>query len=190
MTNAEPADYAETLDAMTAQVRSARFTLQRRANAELVALYWRIGAMILEKQRESGWGTGVVSRLAEDLAAAFPTMTGFSRSNLYSMRSFALVWPERRGIVQQPVGQLPWGHIVQLLERLDDQELREWYAGKDIARTWSRAQLVESIAAKLHESDAEAPGNFAAALARIDSPLAHELSRYSDTAGFLAVGAD
>ncbi|GAB3603488.1 DUF1016 N-terminal domain-containing protein [Microbacterium aureliae] len=185
---AEPADYAATVEAMTRQVRDARFTLQRRANAELVALYWRIGATIVGKQRTAGWGTGIVAQMAEDLARQFPTMQGFSRSNLYAMRTFALCWPERRGIAQQPVGQLPWGHIVVLLDKLDDQALREWYAGKDIENTWSRAQLLEAITAQLHESDDDEPGNFAAALARHDSPLAHELSRYPHTAGFLAVG--
>jgi DUF1016 N-terminal domain len=29
---------------------------------------------------------------------------------------------------QQPVAQLPWGHVTVLLDKLDDQRKRDWYA--------------------------------------------------------------
>ncbi|GAA1972276.1 PDDEXK nuclease domain-containing protein [Microbacterium pumilum] len=190
MGEVEPTDYTETLDALKRRVNAARFTLQRRANAELVALYWHIGDTIITKQQASAWGAGVVARLANDLQAEFPTMRGFSRSNLFSMRAFAAAWPERNGIVRQPVGQLPWTHIVQLLEKLDDQELREWYAGKDVQHAWSRAVLVHQIRTRLHDRDAAAPSNFAAALTRSDSDLAQQLATDPYTTGFLGVGAD
>ena len=188
VTEVEPTDYTHTLDALERRVHEARFTLQRRANAELVALYWHIGRTILEKQKSSAWGAGVVAGLASELQTEFPTMRGFSRSNLLSMRAFAAAWPERNGIVRQPVGQLPWSHIIQLLEKLDDQALREWYAGKDVQHSWSRAELIHQIGTKLHERDDAAPHNFAAALARPDSELAHELMKDPDTTGFLGVG--
>ena len=190
MTEIEPTDYPETLDVLERRVHEARFTLQRRANAELLDLYWHIGDAILSKQQVSGWGSGVVSRLAGDLQAEFPTMHGLSRSNLFSVRAFAAAWPLRDGIVQQPVGQLPWTHVVELLSRLDDQALREWYAGKDVQNTWSRATLIHQIATRLHERDAAAPGNFRAALSRPDSELAHQLMKDPYTLGFLGVDAD
>ena len=190
MGEVEPTDYTETLDELKRRVIAARFTLQRRANAELVALYWHIGDTIIKKQQTSAWGAGVVARLAKDLQSEFPTMRGFSRSNLFSMRAFAAAWPERNGIVQQPVGQLPWTHIVQLLEKLDDQELREWYAGKDVQHAWSRAVLVHQIRTRLHDRDSAAPSNFAAALTRPDSDLAQQLTKDPYTMGFLGVGAD
>lgn len=51
----------------------------------------------------------MIERLAHDLRAAFPDMKGFSRANLMYMRAFAEAWPDAE-IVQQPDGQLPWGH--------------------------------------------------------------------------------
>ena len=41
-------------------------------------------------------------------------MKGFSRSNLLYMRAFAEAWPDEQ-IVQQLVGQLPWGHNLVLI---------------------------------------------------------------------------
>lgn len=54
-------------------------------------------------------------------------MRGFSRSNLHDIRTIAGAWP-REAIVQQPVGQLPWGHLSVLIDKLDDQVARDWYA--------------------------------------------------------------
>jgi len=58
--------------------------------------------------------------------SAFPDMKGFSRANLMYMRAFAEAWRET-SIVQQAVGQLPWGHNVVLLTKLKSQEQRLAY---------------------------------------------------------------
>ena len=64
-------------------------------------------------------------------------MTGLSRTNLLYMRAFAAAWPEP-GIVQRLVGRLPWGHNLELLDKLDDPAEREWYARAAIEHGWSR----------------------------------------------------
>jgi predicted nuclease of restriction endonuclease-like (RecB) superfamily len=48
------------------------------------------------------------------------------------MRAFAAARPDEQ-ILQQAVAQLPWGHITVLLDRLDDHELRNWYADQAAA---------------------------------------------------------
>ncbi|MFW3461050.1 DUF1016 N-terminal domain-containing protein [Streptomyces microflavus] len=47
------------------------------------------------------------------LRTEFPQQRGFSRSNLHYMQQMARTWPD--SMVQQPVGPLPWGHIVLLM---------------------------------------------------------------------------
>ncbi|WP_236581145.1 DUF1016 N-terminal domain-containing protein [Rhodococcus sp. T7] len=47
-------------------------------------------------------------------------MREFSRSNRHYMRKFPSEWP-RSAVVQQAVGQLPWGHVLLLIDRRDDQ---------------------------------------------------------------------
>jgi len=111
-------------------------------NTELISLYWIIGTRILERQRDAGWGSLVVRQLAEDLRSEFPAMKGFSRSNLFYMRAFAAAWPNVGAIVQQPVGRLPWGHIITLPEKLDDSGAREWYSAKAVEYGWSRNVLL------------------------------------------------
>jgi predicted nuclease of restriction endonuclease-like (RecB) superfamily len=109
-----PGDYAQLLAELKTRVRAARLGAAVAVNRELVQLYWRIGRDILDRQANEGWGAKVVDRLANDLRAEFPDMTGFSSRNLKYMRSFAEAYPELP-FVQQAAAQLPWGHHTKLI---------------------------------------------------------------------------
>jgi predicted nuclease of restriction endonuclease-like (RecB) superfamily len=54
------------------------------------------------------------------------------------MRDLALAWPQ---IVQQAAAQLPWGHLMVLLDKLDDQAVRDWYAAEAVRHGWTRDVL-------------------------------------------------
>jgi hypothetical protein len=73
MTNSvEPADYPVVLADLKSRVRAARFTAQRRANTELVHLYWRIGKTLFKRGEHAAWGSGLLEQLATDLRSEFP----------------------------------------------------------------------------------------------------------------------
>jgi predicted nuclease of restriction endonuclease-like (RecB) superfamily len=103
-----PEGYADRLADLKGRIRAAQQRAALAVNAELLQLYWQIGRDILERQAEQGWGAKVVERLSHDLREAFPDLGGFSRANLMYMRAFAEAWTAD-SIVQQPVGQIPWG---------------------------------------------------------------------------------
>ena len=124
-----PEGYADWLADLKGRIHTAQQRATLAVNRELVALYWHIGRDILARQAAQGWGAKVIERLAHDLRAAFPEMKGFSRANLMYKRSFAEAWPDA-AIVQQAVGQLPWGHNLVLLDRLNTPIDRRWYAAK------------------------------------------------------------
>jgi predicted nuclease of restriction endonuclease-like (RecB) superfamily len=135
-----PDDYQITLDALVERVRTARAHALRRVNEELVALYWEIGREILDRQEREGWGAKVIDRLARDLRAVFPDM-GMSARNLKYMRAFAKAWPDPE-IVQGRLARLSWWHQIALLEKLDDGDVRVWYATKAAEHGWTRDVLV------------------------------------------------
>lgn len=118
--------YDQLLHDLKERIRHAQVRAALAVNRELVALYWQIGQEILLQQQQQGWGAKVIERLAKDLKKEFPDMTGFSRSNLLSMRAFAEAYPDPQ-IVQQLVGQIPWGHNVRILEQVKDPVQRLWY---------------------------------------------------------------
>ena len=103
-----PEQYDAILATLKQQVRGAHLRAHRSVNTELIGLYWRIGKTILEQQRQAGWGSKVVERLAHDLRREFPEMTGLSRSNLMYMRSFADAWPEGVPVHVHAMDRDPW----------------------------------------------------------------------------------
>jgi predicted nuclease of restriction endonuclease-like (RecB) superfamily len=185
-----PAGYGEWLADVKARIHAARQRAALAVNRELLTLYWQLGRDILDRQRRSGWGAGIVDRVSADLRAAFPAMRGFSRANLMYMRAFAEAWPEVEAIVQQPVGQLPWGHNLVLLTKLKDRDARLAYARSTLEHGWSRALLVHHIELRTVERRGKALTNFAERLPKPQSDLARETLKDPYRFDFLGIGDD
>lgn len=168
-----PSDYSDWLIELKTRIHTAQQRAALAVNRELVLLYWQIGQDILDRQNREGWGSKVIERLAQDLRNAFPDMKGFSRANLLYMRAFAEAWPDAE-IVQQAVGQLPWGHNLVLLAKLKDPTLRINYAQRALEHGWSRAMLTINIEAQRLEREGKAVTNFQATLPKAQSDLARE----------------
>src|SRR3954464_4709955 len=87
-------DYPLLLEDLRSRIRAAQTRAALSVNRELIHLYWEIGRRIVERQEREGWGRSVIERLAGDLQQSFPGLQGFSRSNIWRMRSFFLAYRE------------------------------------------------------------------------------------------------
>lgn len=172
-----PNGYAEFLGALKTRVRDAQVRAQRVVNTELIELYWELGNEILDQQGQAGWGSGVIRRMAEDLRVEFPQMKGFSASNLQYMRAFAVAWPGPAPISQQAAGKLPWGHVMVLIDKLDDPATRDWYAAAAVQHGWSRNVLMNQIMNRTHDRIGSGPSNFTRQLPAAESELAQQIAR-------------
>ena len=101
-----PADYTALLADIRQRVRQAQTRAVLAVNAELIRLYWEIGGLIDRRQRQEGWGAGVIPRLARDLHNELPEEKGFSERNIKRMLAFHRAYPHLPD-VPQPVAQLP-----------------------------------------------------------------------------------
>lgn len=109
--------YAEFFEQLKNRVRVAQLKASLAVNSELIQLYWDIGKSIVEKQEQEGWRAQIIEKLCKDLQYAFPSIQGFSRTNVFRMRTFYLAYKDR---VPQAVGlenalpivKIPWGHNV------------------------------------------------------------------------------
>lgn len=110
-----PKSYAATLQEIKTHLRSARVRAVLAANPIVLEAYWNTGKIVLQRQQEAAWGAKVIDRLAADLRVAFPDMSGLSARNLLAMKVFAREFPDGP-IAQQPVAQLPWGHVLQVMQ--------------------------------------------------------------------------
>ncbi len=184
-----PEGYARWLEELKSRIHTAQQRAALAVNRELVLLYWQIGRDILQRQAAQGWGSKVIERLAHDLRVTFPGMKGFSRANLMYMRAFAEAWPDAE-IVQQAVGQLPWGHNLVLLTKLKTQDMRLAYAQAAIEHGWSRNVLNIHIETRRLERSGQAITNFVERLPMPGSDLAQQSLKDPYLFDFLDVGSE
>ncbi|MBI5595794.1 MAG: DUF1016 domain-containing protein [Elusimicrobia bacterium] len=185
-----PAGYRQVLEGIKERIRTARVKAALASNRELISLYWDIGRTIVERQRAQGWGKSVVERLAGDLQAEFPGVSGFSRQNIWYMRAFYLAWRDRGPNLPQLVGEIPWGHNRVLLDRVKDVERRSWYARQALEYGWGRAVLEHQIDSGLYERQGKAVTNFKATLPPLQSDLAEQALKDPYTFDFLTLAGD
>lgn len=154
-----PHNYAETLRELKTRIQQTRIRTVLTANAAVIKLYWDLGRTILDRQAREGWGAKVIDRLSHDLREEFPDMAGLSPRNLLFMRSFAQAYPDS-AIVKRLVSQLPWGHVIMLLQRVKDPDTRHWYMHQAREHGWSRDVMAIQLERKLHARQGKLQSNF------------------------------
>jgi predicted nuclease of restriction endonuclease-like (RecB) superfamily len=105
------------------------------------------------------------------------------------MRKFAETWSDG-AIVQQVAAQLPWGQHLVLLDKIQDQEHRAWYARSAIEHGWPRNILVHQIETKLHERQGRAITNFDATMEPVQAAAAVDLFKDPYVLDFVAIAED
>ena len=87
------------------------------------------------------------------------------------MRSFAQAYPDSE-IVKRLVSQLPWGHVIMLLRRVKDPDMRHWYRHQAREHGWSRDVMATQLERKLHARQGKLQSNFEMTLPPDTSDLA------------------
>ena len=117
--SSDPA-YQDFLREIKAQVVQSHIGAARSVNRALIGLYWSLGKLIVERQEALEWGNAVVEKLAADLKAEFPEMTGFSPRNLWFFKQFYETYAEAPEFLKQLVSEIPWGHNILVMQRIKD----------------------------------------------------------------------
>jgi predicted nuclease of restriction endonuclease-like (RecB) superfamily len=97
-------NYRTWLGEIKNQIKASQIKASLSVNSELIKLYWYIGEKIWEIQKNSTYGDGIIAQVANDLKNEFPEMTGFSRSNIFTMRQLYVLYFQNNTNVQQLVG--------------------------------------------------------------------------------------
>ena len=178
-----PANIASLLTEIKTRIQQAQTQAVLSVNAELIRLYWDIGKLIDNRQREEGWGAAVIPRLARELKNELPEEKGFSERNIKRMLAFFRAYPDPSAIVPQAVAQLPptekvpqavaqidppadsilwmipWGHHALLMEKVEAKH-RHWYMQQTLENGWSRNVLLVMIQSAAHLRKGRALTNF------------------------------
>jgi len=122
-------------------------------NAELVLLYWHIGARIRHdvlRQARAEYGEEIVSTLSRQLTTSYGP--GFSRQNLFHMIRFAEAWPDHEQVTRLATN-VGWSHFKEVLY-LENEMQRQFYSEMCQVERWSVRTLRDRVRSMLFERTA------------------------------------
>jgi predicted nuclease of restriction endonuclease-like (RecB) superfamily len=143
-------NYQDLLIEVKQRIRSAQYAALKAVNHELIALYWDIGQLIVDRQQAAGWGKSVVEQLAKDIQQEFPGISGFSTANLWRMRSFYLGYVDNPNLAPL-VREIGWTHNLVILEKCKDDLEREFYLRMTQRFGWTKNVLIHQIDNQTYE---------------------------------------
>lgn len=190
-------EYKEWLSQIKQKFKSSQIKASIQVNSTLLEFYWNLGNEIVEKQKNSTWGSGFLQQLSVDLIAEFPDVKGFSKRNLELIRKWYLFWKqavsqmeventkqlvsqfdeEKRQQVVAQILMIPWGHNIAIIQKCKSIEEALYYVENTIKNGISRSVLIHQIETNLYARDGKAITNFEATLPPLQSDLAKEITK-------------
>ena len=166
-------DFKDLVLFVKQDILKTRFEVQENANTELIKLYFRIGKIVSENTK---YGNKFLQDFSTSLKLEFPDSTGFSTRNLSRMKKFYEKYKDLSNL-PPAVAKLPWTHNCILLEKVKDDDIRNWYAEKCIENGWAKTVLDHQIDLQLYERQAIAKKltNFENKLPAMQSELARDV---------------
>ena len=140
----ETKDYFNDLNKIKETIKQNQNKAMVYVNSQMILTYYQIGTIINERKT---WGSKYIQNLANDLKEYGK---GFSRANLYEMMKFADFFDETE-IIQQPVGQIPWGTIIVIMQKSKVYEEMLYYINETYKNGWSRSMVLNQIELKSYE---------------------------------------
>ena len=143
---AKDSRYDNLIEQIGDLLQQGRTHIAYAVNTILVQTYWQIGKYIVEFEQggleKSEYGSKLLDKLSEDLTTMYGK--GFSRSNLFYIRSFYVKFSK----IQTPFGQfdkklshqLSWGHYIQILKADNELEIK-FYVKQCEKENWSVREL-------------------------------------------------
>lgn len=180
-------NYAALLKQVKARVVLAQKKAIYAANEEMLSMYWDIGKLLYESQKQIGWGNNALEQLSRDLKNDYPKIKGFSARNCRCMIQFYREYNQELTIWQPavaklgmsnitlPVKQLSWSHNIALVQRVKDLKARYWYMVQCIKQGWTRNFLVEAINQDYYHSYGALANNFDATLPGVQAKQVKEM---------------
>mgnify|MGYP000432400858 CR=1 FL=1 len=179
-------NYATLLKQVKARVALAQKKAIYSANEEMLSMYWDIGKLLCESQKQIGWGNNALEQLANDLKNDYPKVKGFSPRNCRCMIQFHKEYNQELTIWQPvvaklemsncvlPIKQLSWSHNITLIQRVKDLKARYWYMIQCLKSGWSRNFLIEAINQDYYHTYGALANNFDSTLPEIQAKQVKE----------------
>ncbi|MCK4764719.1 MAG: DUF1016 family protein [Candidatus Aminicenantes bacterium] len=140
----------EQFKEITHLIKESRDKTLRVVNKELLKLYWEVGEYINKRVEASGWGMGVVRRLAEFIQESGPGLKGFTSRNLWRMKQFYETYKDYSKL--SPLWtELSWSNNRLILSKTKTIEEKEFYLRLSVKENYSARELDRQISSGYFE---------------------------------------
>lgn len=159
------------------KIQHSQIKIASTVNSAFIMFYWELGEMICLKQKETKWGSKFIEQMANDLKKKFPSLKGFSRTNLFYIKKFYEFYStnlvhHNGGLIESIIFQIPWRHNVDIFNKVKTIDEAKYYIQQTILNNWSRDTLALNIKTDLFKRDGNSINNFKTTLPKIQSDLA------------------
>jgi predicted nuclease of restriction endonuclease-like (RecB) superfamily len=181
-------EFNSFLKEIKSKIYNAKSKAILSANRLMIELYHEIGKEIVKKQETLAWGKSVVEQMSKELIDEFGEKSGYSSQNLWYMRQFYNSYKDNP-ILQQLVGEIPWGSNIVIFTKCKDDTQKEYYIKNTIENSWNRNVLMHHIKTNLFDRDKieTKSNNFEVALPMELSELALDIVKSEYNLEFMEV---
>ena len=140
----------EKFDEIIAIIEKARTRAMQAVNAEMIQMYWEIGAYVSERVKDGGWGKSIVAEFSAFLRARYPGSKGFSAQNIWRMKQFYETYHANEKL-SPLVREIPWTNNLLIMTGCKTDEAREFYLRLCIENRYTKRELDRQIGSMLYE---------------------------------------
>lgn len=141
-----PNDFSQLITIIDA----ARDRALKAVNAELIQMYWDVGAYLSALCAKSEFGDKVIDQVAAFIAAESPSVKGFNRRGLYRMKQFYETYRDDQ-FVTPLVTQTSWTNHLLILSGCKSQEERHFYLALCAKEHYSKRELERQMSSAYYE---------------------------------------
>jgi predicted nuclease of restriction endonuclease-like (RecB) superfamily len=131
-------------------IKHSRTNAIKSVNAELINLYWNIGAYIHKKIEQSEWGDAIVNELSDFIRLNEPEIKGFSDKNIWRMKQFYESYKDFQKFASV-LREITWTNNLIIFSRCKTIEEKEFYLSIAKLENYSKRELKRQISSSLFE---------------------------------------
>ncbi len=186
----ELATLQEAVSTIKQAILQSQYRAAKLITGEQLSLYFGIGFYISRNSRKGTWGTGVLTRISDQLRRELPGLRGFSATSLKNMRTFFEFWQpfinrqptaddlsqsEKINIDDLALQQWPtqmnelnreeflgisFSHHIEILRKTTILHEVLFYIHETVLHKWDKYELRNKLKVDLYHKQGAAPNNF------------------------------
>ncbi|MEA3553468.1 MAG: PDDEXK nuclease domain-containing protein [Campylobacterota bacterium] len=186
-------EYKTFITDIKSKITQSQMKIASTVNSALLQFYWELGELISLKQKETKWGSKFIEQMASDLKKEFPSLKGFSRTNLFYIKKFYEFYSmdlvqlkgglkdkieeteivhHDGGLIDSIILQIPWRHNVEIFNKSKTTKEALYYVEQTILNNWGRDTLSLNLKTDLLKRAGNSINNFKTTLPQPQSDLA------------------